>query len=243
MRFVAIIPARYGSTRFPGKPLADLEGKPLIQHVYEAVLNTDLFNDVIVATDSVTIFDKIRSFGGRVMKTLSSHKSGTDRLTEVCKKILCDVAVNVQGDEPFIDKNTLQSLIKAFDDNSVQVASLYDYIENPKEINDTNIVKVVLDKFGNALYFSRAAIPFNRDKKDGVKYLKHIGVYAYRKEVLMKFPYLAESIYEDSEKLEQLRFLENGIKIRMIKTDYKGIGIDTPQDLEKAKLILQQRRK
>ena len=243
MKIVAIIPARYASTRFPGKPLADLNGKPLILHVYEAVLKTELFDDVIVATDEVIIFDTIRRFGGRVMKTLSTHKSGTDRIEEVCRKILCDVVVNVQGDEPFINKKTLQSLIAAFNDTTVQVASLCTPIKEEEELHNPNTVKVVTDLNNNALYFSRATIPFNRDDTKNVEYLKHIGVYAYRKNILMKFPKLPASNYENIEKLEQLRFLENGIQIKMIKTDYEGFGIDTPQDLEKAKFILQQRRK
>ena len=218
MKFVAVIPARYASKRFPGKPLALLDNKPLIQHVYQAVVNTNLFDDVIVATDDIKIFDTIRRFGGRVMKTLSTHKSGTDRIVEVCRKINCDVVVNVQGDEPFINQETLKPLLQAFKDTQIDVATLYHTITSQDEIQNPNIVKTVIDKNGFALYFSRLPIPYHRDDNFEAEYYKHIGVYAYKKNVLMNFPKLAFSMYENAEKLEQLRFLENGIKIKMIKT-------------------------
>ncbi len=241
MRFVAIIPARYASTRFPGKPLALINDKPLIQYVYDAVVNTRIFDDVIVATDEVSIFDKVRSFGGRVMKTLSTHKSGTDRIVEVCRKIACDVVVNVQGDEPFIDKQTLEPILKAFDNDNVSVVSLYHKITDKSLIENPNVVKTVIDKNGYAMYFSRYPIPYNRDGKKDIPHYKHIGVYAYRKDILMKFSRLQPSVYEEIEKLEQLRFLENGIKIKMIETEYNGFGIDTYEDLERAKEFLQYR--
>ena len=243
MKFVAVIPARYSSTRFRGKPLAMLQDKPLIQWVYDAVKETELFDDVIVATDDVKIFDTVKRFGGKVMKTLDTHKSGTDRIVEVCTKIQCDVVVNVQGDEPFITKSDLEPLLKVFEDKNVLVASLYKIIDEKEEVDNRNVVKIVIDNQGNAMYFSRLPIPFNRDNISGVNYYKHIGVYAYRKDILMQFNKLKSSDYEHVEKLEQLRFLQNGISIKMVKTNYEGIGIDTKEDLEKAEQILQQRRK
>ena len=239
MEIVAIIPARYNSKRLPGKPLALIKNKPLIWYVYNAVLKSGLFDDVIVATEDVRVFDKVRSFGGRVMKTLSTHKSGTDRIVEVCRKIMCDVVVNVQGDEPFINKKVLQTLIEVFkNDEQISVASLYHKIKNTDEINNPNVVKTVIDNNGYALYFSRAPIPYNRDNDIKFNYLKHIGIYAYKKNILMNFPNLKESKYEKIEKLEQLRFLENGIKIKMVETDYNGFGIDTIEDLKKAQTLL-----
>jgi len=242
MQVIAVIPARFDSTRFPGKPLAMLGNKTLIQHVYDSAAQTDLFDKVIVATDDKRIFDNITDFGGEVVLTSKYHKSGTDRIAEVCKNLEAEIIVNIQGDEPFISKEPLQKLISAFEDQKVQVASLMHKLM--EEIENPNIVKVVCDNSNFALYFSRSPIPFIRIKQPATRnsqpeYFKHIGVYAFRRETLFKFIQLPVGKLERVEKLEQLRFLENGIKIKMIETSFQGIGIDTPEDLKKAELILQ----
>jgi len=239
MKVIAVIPARYDSVRFPGKPLAKLFGTPIIQHVYKKVKETKLFDDVIVATDDKRIFDKVTEFGGKVMLTSKKHQSGTDRVAEICVKIECDIVVNVQGDEPFISKKPLEELVKAFKNEEVEVASLMHKITS--EIDNPNYVKVVCDVNNFALYFSRSVIPFNRESKSQIpnpEYFKHIGVYAFRKEALKKFVDLPQSNLEKIEKLEQLRLLENGYKIKMVETEYTGIGIDTPEDLRKAEEMM-----
>ncbi len=232
MKIVAIIPARYESSRFPGKPLKMLKDKTIIRHVYDNVVNTNIFDKVIVATDDQRIFEAVKKFGGEVEMTSKNHQSGSDRVAEVCKKIDADIVVNVQGDEPFIDKKTLKELIAVFEDKDVEVASLMHKIslidaENP------NVVKVVVKNNYDALYFSRSKIPYNRDGVDCV-YYGHVGVYAFKKEVLLNFVKLEKSELEDLEKLEQLRLLENNYQIRMVLTNYEGIGIDSPDDLAQA---------
>jgi 3-deoxy-manno-octulosonate cytidylyltransferase (CMP-KDO synthetase) len=234
-----MIPARMGSTRFPGKALAPLCGKPIIQHVYEAATRTALFDEVLVATDSSSIIDAVNSFGGKAVMTSQSHQSGSDRIAEAITGYPADVIVNIQGDEPLIDKHSLQQIVSAFDDDTVEVASLYTSIDEIEMLIDSNIVKVVLDSDSNAIYFSRAPIPYNRDNIPGVNYHRHIGVYAYRQETLLRFVNLPMGVLEQIEKLEQLRMLEHGIRIRMIPTLYQGIGIDTPQDLLLVESILQ----
>jgi 3-deoxy-manno-octulosonate cytidylyltransferase (CMP-KDO synthetase) len=242
MKVIAIIPARYDSTRFPGKPLAKLGSKTIIQHVYNRTSDTGLFAEVIVGTDDQRIFEEVAAFGGKVTLTSRSHNSGSDRIAEVCRKMECckdaDIIVNVQGDEPFITKEPLVELVNVFSDKDVKVASLMHIVK--KDVADPNTVKVVCDNNGFALYFSRSVIPHNRDKTKEFKpeYFKHIGVYAFRKEILFEYVALSQSKLEQIEKLEQLRLLENGISIKMIETEYKGIGIDTPTDLIKAKLLL-----
>lgn len=235
MKVIAIIPARFDSTRFPGKPLAKLGNKYIIQHVYEQAQKSNLFEEVIVGTDDQRIFEAVDRFGGKVTLTSKKHQSGTDRVAEVCDKMPCcndaDVIVNVQGDEPFIAADPLRKLIEAFIDPSVQVASLMHQLKN--DIENPNVVKVICDVHQNALNFSR--IPFIGSRNPNYK---HIGVYAFRRKVLFEFVKLPESKMEKIEKLEQLRLLENGYKIRMVLTSYKGIGIDTPEDLEKAERIL-----
>jgi 3-deoxy-manno-octulosonate cytidylyltransferase (CMP-KDO synthetase) len=246
MKAIAIIPARYESTRFPGKPLAKLGAKYIIQHVYERVLGSNLFAEVVVGTDDQRIFEEVESFGGKVVLTSKKHESGTDRVAEVCRKLSscsnADVVVNVQGDEPFISREPLKKLIAAFDDPAVQVASLMHRMK--KDFDDPNSVKVVCDKEGFSLYFSRKVIPFEQGNKLEQKpeYFRHIGVYAFRREMLFRFVEMQHGKLEQIEKLEQLRLLENGIRIKMIKTDYEGIGIDTPQDLEKAERIISTKR-
>ncbi len=229
---VIVIPARFASSRFPGKPLVHLGNKPIIQHVYEAVQKLGL--PVIVATDNEMIFKAVKSFGANVEMTSDKHQSGSDRIAEVVEKLDYDVIINVQGDEPFIQIEPLKELLQAFEDESVDVASLMHKIDSKDEITNPNNVKVVCSKEGYALYFSRCPIPFNRDKIDAVDYYKHIGVYAYRKRALMDFIKLPMSKLEGIEKLEQLRFLENNYRIKMVKTNYQAIGIDTPEDLVKA---------
>lgn len=233
MKVIAIIPARFDSTRFPGKPLVKLGNKYIIQHVYEQAKKSNLFEEVIVGTDDQRIFEAVNGFGGKVTLTSKKHKSGTDRVAEVCSKMLCcrdaDVIINVQGDEPFITEKPLKKLIDAFKDRSVQVASLMHKLS--KDIENPNVVKVVCDENFNALNFSRIPNP-------GTQNYKHIGVYAFRRKTLFEFVKLPESKMEKIEKLEQLRLLENGYKIKMVLTSYKGIGIDTPQDLEKAENLL-----
>jgi 3-deoxy-manno-octulosonate cytidylyltransferase (CMP-KDO synthetase) len=235
MKVIAIIPARFDSTRFPGKPLVKLGNKQIIQHVYEQALKSDLFEEVIVGTDDQRIFEAVDGFGGKVTLTSKKHKSGTDRVAEVCNKIPCcedaDVIVNVQGDEPFITEKPLKKLIDAFTDQSVQVASLMHELK--KDLENPNVVKVICDEKFNAINFSR--IPNHESRLTNYK---HIGVYAFRRKTLFEFVNLPESKMEKIEKLEQLRLLENGYKIRMVLTSYKGIGIDTPEDLEKAEKLL-----
>lgn len=238
MNAIAVIPARYASTRFPGKALAILKGKPVIQHVFERVSDTSLFSQVIVATDDERIAAAVMNFGGLVRMTMESHASGSDRIAEVMEDIFCDIVVNVQGDEPLISGEPLQLLLSAFQDANVRVASLMTEIKDEVELTNPNVVKVVTDCFSNALYFSRSGIPYNRDNQSDVVYYRHIGVYAYRRKTLLEFVELPQTSLELTEKLEQLRLLENGIPIKMVRTDYQGIGIDTPQDLAQAEKLL-----
>ena len=235
MKVIAIIPARFDSMRFPGKPLAKLGNKYIIQHVYEQAKKSNLFEEVIVGTDDQRIFEAVNGFGGKVALTSKKHQSGTDRVAEVCDKMACckdaDVIVNVQGDEPFITEKPLRKLIEVFNDSEVMVASLMH--ELSKDIENPNVVKVICDENNNAINFSR--IP---NLKSRTPNYKHIGVYAFRRKILFEFIKLPESKLEKIEKLEQLRLLENGYKIKMVLTSYKGIGIDTPRDLEKAEKLL-----
>ena len=234
MKHYAVIPARYASTRFPGKPLALLKGKPMLQHVYENVVTTRLFDEVFIATDDLRIAAAGESFGATVVMTDSALPSGTDRVAALTEMMEPDsVIVNVQGDEPLICKEPLAALLKAFEDNEVQIASLMTMLDDPQDLINPNIVKVVTDTRLNALYFSRSAIPYDRDGKAQAQCFRHIGVYAFRSEALHKFVALSPGTLENIEKLEQLRALEHGIPIRMVITDYQGIGIDSPEDMQK----------
>ena len=237
MNIVAVIPARYAATRFAGKLMQLLGNKPIIRHVYDNTVATGLFNDVFVVTDSDIIYNEINLNNGKVIMSRKEHESGSDRIAEAVAEMNVDVIVNVQGDEPFIKKEPLQKLVRLFDDTDVQVASLMRKISKEEAVNPNN-VKVVTDGTGNALYFSRSIIPYQRDEKIVSAYFLHVGVYAYKKDALMSFTKWPQSSLEKIEKLEQLRYLENGIKIRMAETDYNNIAIDTPEDLEKAKLFL-----
>ncbi len=232
LKALIVIPARFASTRFPGKPLVSLANKPIIQHVYEAVQALNL--PVIIATDNEIIEKRVKEFGAECVLTSEKHQSGSDRIAEVVKERDFDLIINVQGDEPFIKTEPLAELIQAFEDKSISVASLMHKLDSIADINNPNNVKVVCGRNNHALYFSRSPIPFNRDNISGVSYYKHVGVYAYTKEALLEFVNLPMGKLEEIEKLEQLRFLENGYKIKMIETNYRGIGIDTPEDLIKA---------
>ncbi|RRJ90310.1 3-deoxy-manno-octulosonate cytidylyltransferase [Paenimyroides tangerinum] len=241
MKIIAVIPARYASTRFPAKLMQDLGGKTVILRTYEAAKNTQLFDDVFVVTDSEIIFKEIESNGGKVIMSIKEHESGSDRIAEAVENMDVDVVVNVQGDEPFINKEALESLVNAFKadvENKIDLGSVMYQITDKEEIDNPNNVKVVVDYHNFALYFSRSVIPFPREENVGVRYMKHIGIYAFRKSALMDFYKLPMKSLEASEKLEQLRYLEYGKRIKMIETDKGSIGIDTPEDLEKAKKML-----
>jgi len=232
MHITAIIPARYASTRLPKKPLRLINGKSLIQTVYDAVVDTNLFNRIIIATDHHEIFTHVKSFNADVMMTSVEHNSGTDRIEECSRNINTDLIINVQGDEPFITKEPLEKLILATHDCSVfHAASLMTLFSKDDDVQNINFVKVVCDVNSDALYFSRSVIPCDRDKEGNVVFYRHIGVYAYKPEILKEFVRLPQGNLEKIEKLEQLRLLENGYKIRMVLTDYNGIGIDTEDDL------------
>ncbi|MEZ7505592.1 3-deoxy-manno-octulosonate cytidylyltransferase [Flavobacterium sp. Arc2] len=241
MKIIAVIPARYASTRFPAKLMQDLGGKTVILRTYEAAVNTKLFDDVFVVTDSNLIFDEIVTHGGKAIMSIKEHESGSDRIAEAVANLDVEIVVNVQGDEPFIDTEPLMKLIEIFRKDSakqVDLASLMREIKDTEVINNPNNVKVVTDQNGFALYFSRSVIPYPREKNVGVRYMQHIGIYAFRKQALSDFYNLPMKSLEASEKLEQLRYLEFGKRIKMVETTHVGIGIDTPEDLEKARLML-----
>jgi len=237
MIILAAIPARYAATRFPGKLMQMLGNKTIIRHVYDNTVSTGLFNDVFVVTDSDIIYKEIKDNGGKVIMSKKEHESGSDRIAEAISEMNIDVIVNVQGDEPFIKKEPLEKLVRIFNDDSIQVASLMRKISKDEAVNPNN-VKVVTDRSGYALYFSRSIVPYQRDEKMNNEYFLHVGVYAYKKDALITFTKLPQSQLEKIEKLEQLRYLENGIKIKMAETDYNNIAIDTPEDLERAKSSL-----
>ena len=243
MKFIGIIPARYASTRFPGKPLALLGGKPVIQHVYEKV--AAVLEAAYVATDDERIYDVVKSFGGQVVMTRTDHKSGTDRIEEAIEKIggEWDVVVNVQGDEPFVAKSQLDTICHCFDNPTTQIATLGKPFESMEAVQNPNSPKIVVDNMGFAMYFSRSVIPYVRGKEKSswlthYPFLKHLGIYAYRKDVLRQVTLLPQSSLEIAESLEQLRWLQNGFKIKVGTTDVETVGIDTPQDLERAEEFL-----
>lgn len=240
MKVIAVIPARYEASRFPGKLMEDLGGKPVLMQTYTATLNTALFDEVLVATDSDIIFEYLKKENVPVFKSIKTHESGSDRIAEAIAETDADVIVNVQGDEPFLDKEILRALIRIFEEDthqSVDVASLMFQIKEEEAIHNPNNVKVVVDIFQNALYFSRSVLPYGREILKETQYFQHIGVYAFRKQALQDFTQWEASVLEKTEKLEQLRYLEQGKKIRMICTAHQSIGIDTPQDLEKARKL------
>jgi len=252
MKFIAIIPARYASTRFPGKPLAVLGGKTVIERVYQQV--SRVLTDVYVATDDPRIFQAVEAFGGRAVMTRTDHKSGTDRIQEAVEKIeeggkrneKETVIINVQGDEPFIQPSQIETLMQLFDDPTTQIGTLGKRFERMEEVQNPNSPKIVVDRRGFALYFSRSVIPYVRGQEPqqwlaSYPYLKHLGIYAYRREVLAEVTRLPQSALEKAESLEQLRWLENGYRIRVGLTDVETVGIDTPDDLHRAEAFLANR--
>jgi 3-deoxy-manno-octulosonate cytidylyltransferase (CMP-KDO synthetase) len=237
-KIIAAIPARYASTRFPGKLMQPLGDKTVIRHTYDNTVATGLFDDVLVVTDSEIIFNEIVSHGGHARMSVKDHESGSDRIAEAVTDLDVDIIVNVQGDEPFVKKEPLEKLLIQFEDPSVQVASLMQVMTDHNEMMDPNFVKVVVDKNMNSLFFSRSVIPYPGDKAVPAIYYEHIGVYAFRKQALMNFVQWPMSILETTEKIECLRYLENGIPLRMVVVDYMGVEIDTPGDLERAARLL-----
>ena len=239
MRVVGIIPARYGSTRLTGKPLVDIDGKPMIQHVYENVRKSSILDDAIVATDDERIKKVVEGFGGKATLTSSHHTTGTDRVAEVARELDAEVVVNIQGDEPFINPGMIDEVAQPLlEDKSIPMGTLMHEIKNREDFTNPNVVKVVTDKYGFALYFSRSLIPYPR-RTEGHRAFEHIGIYSYQKDFLLTFASLKPTPLELSESLEQLRALENGYKIKVILTkhEYVALSVDTPEDLEKARLF------
>ena len=239
MKIIAMIPARYAATRFPAKLMQMLGGKTVIRHTHDNTVATGLFDDVFVVTDSEIIYDEISSHGGKAVMSKGQHESGSDRIAEAVLVMDVDVIVNVQGDEPFVKREPLEMLINLFENdtaNAVQVGSIMQILTDESQVADPNYVKVAVDRNMNALMFSRSVIPYNRDKNTGYlpTYYEHIGVYAFRKPALINFTNWSMTPLERAEKIECLRYLENCIPIKMVVTDYMGIEIDTPEDLEKA---------
>ena len=238
MKIIAMIPARYAATRFPAKLMQMLGDSTVIRRTYDSVRATGLFNDVIVVTDSDIIYQEITSHGGHAVMSRRQHESGSDRIAEAVEDMDVDVIINVQGDEPFIQKGPLQALVDLFQDSSVEVGSLMRPISHEGDIAKSSFVKVVVNKFNDALYFSRSAIPFAANESVSAPYYLHVGVYGFRKETLLNFTKWPMGRLEQVEKLEQLRYLENGVGIRMAEVDFSNVAIDTPEDLEKAKTML-----
>lgn len=240
MKIISMIPARYAASRFPGKLMQDLAGKSVIVRTYEATVATNLFDDVYVVTDSTIIYNEITTNGGKAIMSIATHESGSDRIAEAVVNVDCDIVVNVQGDEPFTERESLEKVLNAFKDDinsEIDLASLMVEISDWDEISNSNTVKVIVDQNNFALYFSRSPIPFPRDKNVEAKYFKHKGIYAFRKQALLDFTVLPMQFLEASEKIECIRYLEYGKKIKMIETTVEGVEIDTPEDLEKAKRL------
>jgi 3-deoxy-manno-octulosonate cytidylyltransferase (CMP-KDO synthetase) len=241
---LAIIPARFASSRLPGKPLAFIAGKPMIQHVVEQVRQAQLVKSILVATDDERIKRAVEEFGGRAILTRPDHRSGTDRVAEVAAHVAAEFYVDIQGDEPLIDPGTVDAVVsEMIDDDSVQIATPCSPIKQANEIMDPNVVKVARDFDGNGLYFSRAPIPWVRDTKTTVapRHWKHIGLYAFRRDALLEFPTLPPGELEHVEQLEQLRWLENGFRIRVVETEYDAVSVDVPADIERVEKILRER--
>ena len=247
MTVLAVIPARYASSRFPGKALALIAGKPMIQHVYERVRQARTVTRAVVATDDERILAAVKEFNGHAAMTRLDHRTGTDRVAEVAAQIEAEIYVNVQGDEPLIEPGAIDAAVEALQESSESaeaefpaVATLCCAIRDPREIMDPNIVKVVFDFQGDALYFSRAPIPWLREEKApvGAQHWKHLGLYVFRRDVLLEFPTLPPGELEKLEQLEQLRLLENGYKIRVVETEYDSVSVDTPEDLPRVEQLL-----
>ena len=238
MKIIAMLPARYSATRFPGKLMQDLDGKPVIVRTFAATMATGLFDEVYVVSDSDIIRDAIEAEGGKVIMSKKEHESGSDRIAEAVEDLDIDIVVNVQGDEPFIERESLQKVLAAFDHDDkheIDLASLMVELHKWEDISNPNIVKVIVDQNNFALYFSRSPIPYPRDKNIQTKYFKHKGIYAFRKSAILEFTKLPMRNLEASEKIECIRYLEYGKKIKMVETTVEGIGIDTPEDLELAR--------
>ncbi len=235
----AFIPARYAATRFPAKLMQALGDKTVIRHTYDNTVATGLFDEVYVVTDSEIIFNEITTNGGKAIMSKKEHESGSDRIAEAIEHLAIDIVVNVQGDEPFVKKEPLEKLIAVFKDDIVQVASLMQALTNTELIADPNYVKVAVDKNSNALFFSRSVIPYARNTELAINYYEHIGVYAFKKQALLDFTHWPMSPLEAAEKIECLRYLENGVPMKMVVTSYMGVEIDTPEDLIKAAKLLQ----
>ena len=238
MKKIAVIPARYAATRFPYKLMQPLGGKTVIRNTYENTVATNLFDDVFVVTDHKIIFDEIINHGGKAIMSIATHESGSDRIAEAVSNMDVDIILNVQGDEPFVNKEMLQNLIQSFNDEKVQVASPVKRITDDKQITNPNIVKVAVDKNMNSLLFSRSVIPYNRDTTHSPTYYEHIGVYAFRKAALIQFTKWEMTALEIAEKIECLRYLENGVQLRMVETFGDIVKIDVPEDLVKAEAYL-----
>ena len=238
MKKVAMIPARYAATRFPAKLMQLLGNKTVIRHTYDNTVATHLFDQVIVVTDSDIIYNEITTHGGKAVMSKKNHESGSDRIAEAAAQMDVDIIVNVQGDEPFVKREPLEKLLQVFNDDKVQVASLMQELKEEKLIADSNYVKVAVDKNMNALFFSRSVIPYPRNKNIVSVYYEHIGVYAFRKQALINFTNWEITPLEAAEKIECLRYLENGVSLKMVVTNYMGIEIDTPEDLERATKLL-----
>ncbi len=240
MNIIGIIPARYASTRFPGKPLIDLGGKSMIQRVYEQCLKADSLSDVIVATDDERIAEHVKQFGGKVEITSDQHQSGTDRCAEVIQRYsgLCDAIINIQGDEPFINPQQINALANVFHQPHTQLASMRKKLIGEADVQNPNVVKVVSNHLGDALYFSRSPIPYRRNPEAQITYYKHIGIYGYRKETLLEITQLPLGNLELAENLEQLRWIEKGYRITLVDTDMENIAIDSPEDVKQALVFL-----
>jgi 3-deoxy-manno-octulosonate cytidylyltransferase (CMP-KDO synthetase) len=238
MKKVAMIPARYAATRFPAKLMQMLGSKTVIRTTYDNTIATHLFDEVWVVTDSDIIFNEIKNHGGNAIMSIKEHESGSDRIAEAIATMDVNIVVNVQGDEPFVKREPLEKLLEVFANESIQVASLMQVLTDEKSIADPNYVKVAVDKNMNSLMFSRSPIPYHRDKNITPTYYEHIGVYAFRKQALLNFTNWAMTPLEAAEKIECLRYVENGVLLKMVVTNYMGIEIDTPEDLIKAAALL-----
>ena len=243
LKIIAVIPARYAASRFPGKLMQDLGGKTVIRRTYEAAVKTTLFEEVFVVTDSDLIGKEVESFGGKVVRSQKEHECGSDRIAEAVQDMDVDIVINVQGDEPFIDKESLVKVIRVFynkDAGRIDLASLMKPLHTPEDIENPNNVKVIVDKNDYALYFSRSPIPYQRDASVAHQYYQHIGIYAFRKKALLDFYKLPMRSLEATEKIECIRYLEYGKNIKMVVTSDVAIGIDTPEDLERARQFLKE---
>ena len=246
MKTIGVIPARWASTRLAGKILADIHGKPMIQHVWERAKKSRLLDEVFLACDDEKVYQAIEAFGAQAVMTSPSQPSGTDRIAEAAQNIDTDIVLNIQGDEPLIRAEVIDALAQCMlDDDTALMATVVKVMDNENDINNPNVVKTVLDQNKNALYFSRSAIPFNRENKafNEIVYYKHLGLYAYRKEFLLNFKNLPPSVLEDTEKLEQLRVVQAGYKIKTVETKYDTVSVDTAEDLERVKNLIKQEEK